>query len=76
LLLIAPFAVIHDSANWRAGSGRDLDQIEARFTRHAQGIGRGDNADLFFFIVDEPNGGDADLFVVAEVRRNGLRLLK
>jgi hypothetical protein len=34
LLLIAPFAVIHDSANRWAGGGGDFDQIETCFAGH------------------------------------------
>ncbi len=56
LLLVAPFAVIHDAAHRRPGSRGDLDQVHSGFPGHAQRICRRDDAYLFFFFVDEPNG--------------------
>jgi hypothetical protein len=75
LLLIAPFAVIHDPANGRACGGSDFDQIEASFAGHSKCVRGGYNPDLFFLVVDEPDRRNADLVIVAELRRNGERLL-
>lgn len=75
LLLIAPFAVIHDSADGRAGLGGNFDQVESGFARHAQGLRGGYDADLFLLVVDEPNRRNADLLIVAKIGRNGLDLL-
>src|SRR5205807_2169553 len=72
LLLVAPFAVIHDPANGRAGGGGDFDQVHARFAGHPQRLRGGDDADLLFLIVDQSDRRDPDLLVVAEIRRNGL----
>ncbi len=76
LLLVSPFAVIHDSADGWAGGGSNFNQVEPGLAGHAQRIGSGHDANLLFFIVDEPNRRNADLFVVTEIRRNGLTLLK
>jgi len=75
LLLIAPFAVIHDSADGRAGLGGDFDQVESGFARHAQRLRRGYDADLLLLVVDEPNRRNADLLIVAKIGRNGVNLL-
>ena len=76
LLLVAPFAVIHDSADGRTGGGSDLDEVQPGFAGQSQGFGGGNDADLFFFVVDQPDRRDPDLLVVAKIRRNGGLLQK
>ena len=44
LLLIPPFAVIHDSANGRADG--HFNEVQTRFAGHPQGFGRGNDPDL------------------------------
>ena len=75
LLLIAPFAIIHDSANRRAGRGSYLNQVETCLARHAQRIVRGNDPNLLLLVIDQADRGNPDLLVVAKIRRNGVCLL-
>ena len=77
LLLIFPFAVVHDAADRGLLHGGDFDQVESHFSRHAQGFHGRDNADLLVLIVNETNGRNADLFVASQtVLANGVDSLK
>jgi hypothetical protein len=76
LLLVAPLAVIHDSANRRAGGGGYLDEVEPGFAGHFEGLAGGDGTQLFILVIDQKDGRDSDLLVVAKVRRNGVNLRK
>jgi hypothetical protein len=38
LLLVAPFAVIHDSTNGRASGGSDFNKVKPGLARHTQGF--------------------------------------
>jgi hypothetical protein len=69
-LLIAPFAVVENTADRRLGGGGDFDQVESGFTRQAQGLGSGGDSNLFILLVDEADRRYADLLVVTKVRRN------
>ena len=53
LLLIAPLAVIHDSADGRASGGSNFDKIHPSFACHAQGFGGGNGSDFFIQGVDQ-----------------------
>ena len=70
LLLIAPFAVIHDSANRRTCGGGNLNQVKPGFASHPQRFGGRSAADFFVLVVDQKDRRDADLLVVAKIRRN------
>src|SRR5207253_928787 len=76
LLLVAPLAVIHDSANGGLGGGCDFDQVQPGFLGHFEGVGGRDDANLVFVMIDQSNRRDPDLMIVAEVCRNGSNLLK
>ena len=75
LVVVAPLALIHFSAEGRAGLGGDFNQVESGFARHAQGLRRGYDPDLILLVVDEPNRRNADLLIVAKIGRNGVGLL-
>jgi len=53
LLLVAPFAVIHDPADGRAGGWSDFNEVESRFAGHSQSFGSGNDANLLLFVVDQ-----------------------
>jgi hypothetical protein len=62
-LLVLQSTVITDSTDWRHGGGRHLDQIEALRPRHSERFFGRHDAELRAFIVDHPNGANADLVV-------------
>ena len=70
LLLVAPFAVIEDFANRRACGRGDFDKIKPGFPSHTQGVRCPGAADFFVSLVDQKNRGNANLLVVAKIRRN------
>ena len=75
LLLVAPLPVVHDFTDGRAGHRGDLDEIEAGLAGSALGfVGRG-GTNLLVVLINQEDGGDPDLLVVAEIRRNGDILL-
>ncbi len=76
LLLVAPLAVVHDAADRRARGRGDLDEIEAGLACEAQRLRGGDNSNLFFVLINQADGRDANLLVVTEVGRNSRTLLK
>lgn len=71
LLLVSPFAVIEDFADWRAGVGGYLDQIQTGFTRESQSFSGGDDAHHFIFFINQSNGRNANLLVVAKIGTDG-----
>ena len=75
LLLISPFTVIHDSANGGTCGRSNFDKVEPGFARHAERFSGGNDSNLFFLVVDEPDRRNADLLIVAKLRRNGVNLL-
>lgn len=62
-LLVLVLAVVHDFAERRADIGLDLDEIEARFFRHAERFARLDDTDLIVLMVDEADGCQANLVI-------------
>src|SRR5439155_14584023 len=74
LLKVAPLAVVNDFADGRAFVGRDLDEVEPGFAGPAKCVGGRDLTDLLPVLIDQENGGNPDLLVVAKVRRNGVNL--
>src|SRR5206468_1279983 len=59
----------------RARGGGDLDEVKPRLAGPTQCLGGGRRADLVLVLIDQEDGRDPDLLVVAEVRRNGVNLL-
>jgi hypothetical protein len=55
LLLVQPFAVIHDTADRRFARRRHFDKVQTRFPRSAESIVLGYDTDLVIAFVDEPN---------------------
>jgi len=73
-LLIAKFAVIHQSTDGRNGIRRNLDQIEAPLTRHLERVERQNDANLPALLIDEPNLAEPDALIDAGLDGSGNNL--
>jgi hypothetical protein len=62
-LLVLVLAEIHDPADGRPLIGAYLDQVHALRTGGLERFFSFDDAKLFAFLIDDPNGCDADLFI-------------
>src|SRR5579862_1204770 len=65
-LLVEKFAVIHDAANRRLGSGRDLHQVKILGTGHLERLERRHDADLLAFVVNHAHFAGANALIHAD----------
>jgi hypothetical protein len=65
VFLIEKLAVILNAANWRNGGGRNLNQVEAAFTRNLERLKGLHDAELLALIIDHANFARADAIVGA-----------
>ena len=65
-LLVQEFPVIHDAANRRLRSGRNLYQVEVAFAGHLERFERRQDSNLIAFIVDHANFACADALICAD----------
>ena len=63
LLGVLEFAVVDDLADGRALVGSDLDQVQTSLASRFESLARGHDAEHDALGVDDPHGGNADLFV-------------
>lgn len=71
-LFIFPLAVIHDAANWWIGLRGNLNEVQPRFPRKAEGLDGRYNASLSIIFINKTNFGNSDLFVTPQpVLTNG-----
>jgi hypothetical protein len=65
-LLVQEFPVVHDAADRRLCSGRDLDQIQIFLARHLERFVRRQNPDLIPFVVNHADFAGAYAVVRAD----------
>lgn len=76
LLLVTPLAKIHNFADRRPGIRGHFDKVELRFLSPSLSVGERGRPDFLIVLINQEDRRDADLMVVAEVRRNGQGLRK
>ena len=63
--LVLEFPKVHNPAYGRLDSRGNLNQVQSFFLRQTEGLGGLQDPEVFPVLINDPNGGDADVLIYA-----------